>query len=876
MYESTEGLHKVGTLTFYTGGTYSKKADVIWQEEGWPAARVNGLGKESKNISMYDKFKDNSGNVKDIQDEENGYTFGHEWGHYAYGLYDEYEGDNPKRNNGFPLPGDKPVVPSIMNSQDDAKGGGENYKWLKFSIAYKSGDTAGKYRNTKKTAQHRTLKVSAWETLGRSEADDPKPKWAHDDDELGRKVFDDLKKKAPEVLKNKPVILLTNAAEKEKARSICKINWMSDNQSSYVLVIDTSYATSDIVEDLKAAAAYFVDTVEISKTAIGIMVPGQTSYPVTVIKTNLDKERLKAFIKTLSPSSSLALYDTIKLAGGSLLNRPENETKAVFLITSGKYTGDKGITAATAYNFRNMRLPIFTIAYDNDPAQLPLFALATRTKGNYYNAGGTFNRLIFNLNNSLKEVTSSYGISEGTLTLSQGRLTTQNFTVDPTTGSLLITAVLDGKADVSVTDPQGMTSTVSSCIASPSGTVCTLRVNSPRSGNWQLSALSSSVLDIGYSINGLNKNGIFPYTLSVYNISGDSIRFPEQVLLEVNFEKDYPIAGANITSVIQYPDGSVRPAMFRDDGINPDSMANDGVYSFLVNDYNQDGIYTVTVTADNKYNTAYMTNLSLQPALLPDGSMPGLVSIPLNEQVQRSQQYQFIVSNVNSYSRGTDFSTAKTVVADNTDTAGIISSSATEEFYKITDTDSVPKTIVFRLTSISPDWLPVLTVYDSNYIEIGRSVFNPKLNYPSVDINTNGNAVFYAKVSTSSGSGRYNFSAGSILGSDVTRCDAVLDGYTLNVPVSLWPDSSGQSVYLSLNMVYRPTTDGNMWYFLNSYSYKNDATSYLTCDYAHLDSDMVLYIPQMVMGDRSYWAEFQYIYLGAGNAWFKLKDMGEN
>lgn len=124
-------------------------------------------------VNMCDIFEEggNGGSDYNFLSNENqqrmgGYTLAHEWGHYYYGLYDEYVGKaEDDKTFHFPHSTDKAVTNSIMNRQWNAySSSGDNFNWLNFSIAK---------NNTKKTAQHRVYGASAWETLIRPVADDP-------------------------------------------------------------------------------------------------------------------------------------------------------------------------------------------------------------------------------------------------------------------------------------------------------------------------------------------------------------------------------------------------------------------------------------------------------------------------------------------------------------------------------------------------------------------------------------------------------------------------------------------------------------------------------------------------------------------------------
>ena len=96
-----------------------------------------------------------------------GYALAHEWGHYYYGLYDEYKGTcQTNCPLSTPRDGDTPVDDSIMNRQWAAVGG--DYEWLNVSVA----------KNVKgDTAQRRVFEASGWQTLVRPQSQDPRGFW---------------------------------------------------------------------------------------------------------------------------------------------------------------------------------------------------------------------------------------------------------------------------------------------------------------------------------------------------------------------------------------------------------------------------------------------------------------------------------------------------------------------------------------------------------------------------------------------------------------------------------------------------------------------------------------------------------------------------
>lgn len=181
VYESSNGINKLGTVNIYSDGSHSDTANIVWGELGGPCSEVAGFDMDGLHINMYDIFKDGSGpgvNYSYLADEQHqkmgGYTLGHEFGHLYYSIYDEYRCTQSKDicdkwNNSIWMPHstDKPVTNSIMNSQWNASG--DHFDWLNFSISKNA---------TSETAQFRIYGASGWDTLARPVSEDPPtPDW---------------------------------------------------------------------------------------------------------------------------------------------------------------------------------------------------------------------------------------------------------------------------------------------------------------------------------------------------------------------------------------------------------------------------------------------------------------------------------------------------------------------------------------------------------------------------------------------------------------------------------------------------------------------------------------------------------------------------
>lgn len=158
IFELSNGTQKIRNVTIFQNGEQPITSNIIWNNSEWPRAHVAGYGHYDSHVWMGDYFAfPTPYHALDMNHWRGaGYTLGHEWGHYYYGLRDEYR----------ILEGDIPVEPSAMNSQWRALGG--DYAWLNFSVPMDTLNGQGK------TAQDRQYAASGWETLARPVLQDPR------------------------------------------------------------------------------------------------------------------------------------------------------------------------------------------------------------------------------------------------------------------------------------------------------------------------------------------------------------------------------------------------------------------------------------------------------------------------------------------------------------------------------------------------------------------------------------------------------------------------------------------------------------------------------------------------------------------------------
>ncbi|MEM8859499.1 MAG: Ig-like domain-containing protein, partial [Chloroflexota bacterium] len=207
IYEMSNGVHKVRTVTFYQNGEAYDWADVRWNEREWPRAYLYGIEASDLYVTMGDIFDfPTPYNALLSEDtlKDTGYVLAHEYGHYYYGIFDEYG----------VFSGDEPVPNSVMNNQWRAGDGDLNY--LNFSIP-KNNVIDGRLR---KTNQNRFHEASGWETLLRHPSQDPN--WF--DNYPTRPFYPELAAVAPVGNQDSP-IEIDSSRGIEEAQSMLNVVW---------------------------------------------------------------------------------------------------------------------------------------------------------------------------------------------------------------------------------------------------------------------------------------------------------------------------------------------------------------------------------------------------------------------------------------------------------------------------------------------------------------------------------------------------------------------------------------------------------------------------------------------------------------------------
>ncbi len=770
VFEASNGVHQVRQVRIYRNSRFADKADVVWAHSGWPCANSGGWGVAGKHIYMFDIFGGTNFLSGDVGYQGGGYCLAHEWGHYGYGLYDEYRGSSWLNNlyGHMPHTGDDAVVPSIMNSQWNAIGG--NYQWLNFSVAYENPVTD--FTNTKKTAQHRMYEASDWETLIRPTSSDPRTGflWSRPP----RTQWTDLVWAAP----IDPAHWRSDLPSND-ARSELQIIWM-ESEVTYEIVIDHSGSMcGSKLENVKTAAALLVDVAE-PNSAIGVV---KFDDAVTIVQSILeitgqaDKDAIKAKIATISCDGYTAIGDAAQTALNELqAYGSDTDNKVVFLLSDGySNTGSDPLSVIPAY--QAAKIPIFAFGYGGSVDDR-LRQMAEQTGGKYYYSPTTLADITKAFADANQQVSGSVGLGEGSSSLAPSASDSYAFTVDPSLTTLNIVVTYNGGASdalVKLLNPSATEVPPSNTATVGGSTQIQFNVDNPADGVWQLTFTSQTgnTLDVTYNI-AAGASDTLTYSLSLANLTGTVVQYPDPVLLTAVLQKDRPIAGAVVTATVTDPIGAVTSISLRDDGQSPDFVADDGHYSAILG-YQESGVYNIFVKMDNSAHLAHLTS-SGETAIAEDGSSGTTPDTPIMEDFERTASLQVTVQGVLYDDHGNSPASATWIAADNTDTSGRIDYGGDVDAFAFAVPAGATQVHV-RVTDFSPDMDPELTLIDTDgATELASGTLataRTSGGYLLLTAPATEGTLLYATVAhtAADGTGTYRVSGGPLLGSDKPDSD---------------------------------------------------------------------------------------------------------
>ena len=672
LYEATNGAHRIRNVTIYADGAFKDDTDILWVNKCHPNATINGRDNKGSRIEHCDNFSDSQNYL--LSTVWGGFTLMHEWGHFTYGMFDEYQNTKEACNPadaGGPCKDDTPVPNSLMHSQDNAANA-ENMlldlSWLNFSTPK---------NNTKNTAQHRVYGLSSWETLVRnSELDSDTI--VQNSNNIRRKYYADLVAVAP-AADALPSIEIDKAENLTKAKSILKFIWKTSADTTVangvvakaanpganltvaktILIERSSNISASVLEEVKLAVQQIVEQANIGDV-IGVIAFDAKSteiVPPTTIASEATKTAILTAIQGIKATSQpSALGDALSSAVTAFkaAKLPANSVSAVYLFADGFSPAGTLKPLSQIEALQQEGISVFSFGLSNDFAVNTLLRqIAEKTRGDHYLAVKN-NVLVKAIQQAEARISPSVDtiIAQDTVNLTNGQ--SVPFYIDSTLGSAELVVSYEGAvqgASFSVLDPTGKVTPLNSsaCLseegadANSNSNNCNLKLPVLVEGGWklQLSRTGNEPLSVFYSVTGEPKDNNSALATSADSVNGIA-GVGSAVVLTAKVEEEFPITNLTVTGKLEKPDATSVSLDWHDDGVKPDKKAKDGLYtaSFVASTA---GEYLASVNFDNLDNKGQVTNLGATYAV---NNGPGNFANPLNIKFTRVATTDVVATEV--------------------------------------------------------------------------------------------------------------------------------------------------------------------------------------------------------------------------------------
>lgn len=789
VFQMTNGAHKIGKVTIFRDGDQANNADIQWKENcprnKGPRANPSGFGVSGSRIY----FCTNWPGASTLMDTPKGagFTLAHEWGHYAYGLYDEYVASSRCGILQFlcskskPRTTDTPSVPSIMNNQWRAARSGGDQDWLEFSTINVE-PYATQADGDNKNAHARVFGENAWTTLTRSTSTDPKHRF--------------LSNRIQYTTLTAPTSSDWTVNDDEStARSELDIIWAGTQV--YELMIDTSGSMSgDPINNAKTAADLLVGQLTPGSAAVGVGAftsSASQTYPITNIPD--PDTGIRAAAQTAITNLSAGGGTNIQAAAMLAVNQTQAfeggaNPAVVFLLTDGLSSVD--VSAVTsAYNAANVPMMAFGFGSGVDTALLQ--GLASGTGGKYFFSPTTLAEIQQAFAAANAEASSSVIVESSTKASAAGSTEVRAVQLDSTMGQTTINASYAlNESDISLRllNSSGADTGLPFTCSSAAEVSCTVEVDvaTQGAGEYGVEIVNNTATEKAVSV---LVSGT-PSAFENYDIAVEfsNANYPEGFAIHATVTKGSNLTGLDVTAIVTKPDATTMELPMLDDGKNSDLMVGDGVYSVDVpyeSSVSGNGTYTAVVRVSNASGNAQTTFENVAIALTEDGE--GVTPEPENitENFTRAAVANATVSGADAGDDHTNDSSipsdCTSISDDNIDTIGRIDAAGDTDCFVFTPS-SVSSNLAVRLTSLNADIQPALQVFDSSGT---NQLFDADLStsenadsgviltIPSDSLEAAGHVVIVKHTDASATTGGYAISVGALMTSDVPPPAIVVD-----------------------------------------------------------------------------------------------------
>ncbi len=568
LYDATEKQIQLGNVTIYVNRPQMKaQADMLISDDPnkGASAHIFGFGYRGYHMFYSQVHKSVTGRVRGQM------GFVHELGHYAFGMYDEYQGSETRATASdlpllesakkyFCIHPETGGVASIMDAgtatlnnvrTEFCYPGDHNYG--RFQPSDEEGGLGRIYRNKQQVQRQR----SCWEQLVAAMRT--------------RRVTVTAPTSAPlsDISGHQPI----------------NVTVVNDVVPRTVLILDNSTPN---LEALKKAASSSLDGLKdgTSVAVVSLGAPSTTVLNLTVLDVD-SRNRAQEAIGNLTRAGAPELDAALRRSVSALAARtPRSGNENVLVVTGSNVSASQAVKG----ELRSGHVSVNYVSV-GEVEVAPLQELAHDT-GGAGQAVPSEEQLDQAVEEEARSNQGDTALDWVTRTLAPAESFSGSVAADTFLNELSFE--LEGNFALAVTDPQGRPLTPS--VVDPEGVV--YQVSAPQVGLYRYTVTAQGSVPAEFEL------GIFGTDLTTGVEAGgeEQVAFPQAQRFQVAvFAEDGGVQGAAVNGSVIRPDGSSRSLTLYDDGSDGhgDDEAHDGVYSNYFGGFQGPGIYALDALARN-------------------------------------------------------------------------------------------------------------------------------------------------------------------------------------------------------------------------------------------------------------------------------------
>ncbi|KAM9324775.1 calcium-activated chloride channel regulator 1-like [Gastrophryne carolinensis] len=441
---------------------------------------------------------------------------------------------------------------------------------------------------------------------------------------------------------------------------IVTVMQVSDRVVTLVLDVSGSMATYNRIGRLYQAADVFLIQIIEQGSYVGIVQFHSSALvrsPLLQIVTENHRQQLKALLPTTANGGTNICSGILK---GLEVNRGLNDKSSygteIVLLSDGE-DNDASFPSACYAEIINSGAIIHVIALGPNAAK-PLENITQSTGGlNFYASDSLDANGLIDAFSSLQagtgyEIDQTIQLESTGATLAKSQCLNGTIFIDKTIGNdtFFLVTWQTGVPSIELQDPTGVIYTTSSFSTDTTTKSSRLQIpGTAKTGAWHYSLCnpltSSQVVGITVTSKAVNES-VPPITVSAH-MDTDTNAYPKPMVVYAAVRQGLlPVINAKVTAIIEPTTGPTISFELLDNGAGPDIIKNDGIYSKYFTKFSVNGRYSLKVQVESKDNKARLVLPQNRALYIPGYVENGAVVMNPPRPVSSEEEL-----NVGSFSR---------------------------------------------------------------------------------------------------------------------------------------------------------------------------------------------------------------------------------